>query len=666
MKRTIIFTKQFVLLLLCMATLSSVSAQQYSNTYPYTVSTNPTDLFSVDVINLGGGNTVNLATRDNDKIALTKFDYLGHVVWDEVNVISGLNGGSINPTKVIEKQNGEFIVVGMYTDFNNVNNPFAALFDNTGIYVFGSFTIYASNQTSNFRPIPGFTRVNIVMMQNTQSGAEEYLITAPGETPYPHSTIPSLMVASMFHDNDVVINAVSVDAGLGQLWNKKYFVDPTNPITARQNMRSQNPNHPNAYVHIHADHPHGLAHVYDNSVNTDKYVITGTTWQQLQYFIGSPAPGNANGAAFNNYYTFIIAIDNNGNELAHNNNPYHGEYTYNYPFGHNQLWDQGTNEVVMSYTIGNTNIASTNGTPATPIPASVIGVMKLDQNTLNVVGSTSDFYYLVDATENYAYGIIENDANDGYVIGAWIYDENTHAGNPAPDDKNANIAILEVDKSTAAINYYHRFNIYEETLTAAITGYNYQGLASYVLAGTKGTSGVNPQDIRMISADATGYSCCTHVQPNGLGTINHSTVYEGPQNFYEHLIYDAPFQDDMTTPTANTTRDDCFLAIDCTQWKPSNSNGLAIIEESKLNIYPTILEDGSNSFNIELNAIDATNITLAIYSIDGRKVAEQAYDVNKGSNKFTWNVELPTSGNYIIKTQSTDEALQGNIRITKL
>jgi hypothetical protein len=354
-----------------------------------------------------------------------------------------------------------------------------------------------------------------------------------------------------------------------------------------------------------------------------------------------------------------MSLDNSGAVV----NNYKGEYTYNYPFGHNMLWDQATSEVVTSFTTGNTNIANT-AVPGPPsaIPASVITVMKLDDNTLNVPGNSSDFYYFMNGTENYAYGIVENQSRTGYVIGGWTYDRHTYS--PPDPQYNYNICLLEVDKTTAARNYFHKFNVFKETNTAA-TAYNddMMGNVNYVVAGNK-RNGLYDGDIRVVSADVAGLTCGGGQWPDGRGTVAHGQ--ENPIAYINFIEYaqTGHFTDILNTPSASTTVDDCYTAPDPNHWKPTGIEN--VVTNSSVSVYPTILTSNIQALTIELNAVNSTVATVSIFSIDGRKVAGQTYKVSAGENKFSLPISLPSSGNYIMKIHSPEEGLQGNIRLTNL
>lgn len=629
------------LMLTCFFSFTNSYGQDYNMMYPYAISSSYAEVHAVDVIADANGNTIHLSSGVNDELILTKLDFNGGLVWNEAHDIVGSNYlTSIQPYKIIETLNGDFIVVGFaYTTLYAPKNPFAAKFDATGTFL--DFQIYNSNMSGSMYNVPGFTRVNIERMQNTNTGTEDYIITAPGTSPLSPYIIPGSVPPSNYQD--CAINAISIDQGtLLPYWNHKYFV--ANTMAARTGWASGNPLYTPGTMHVnmHRDHPQGLTHVLDGT--TDKYVITGTAYEGVWPFGG--------GVSSFNHYNFVMSVDNSGNVV----NGYSGEYTFNYPFGHNMIWDQGTNEVVMSFTIGNTNLAS-SGTPASTTPASVIAIMKLNPSTLAVVGGSSDYYYMLNGVENYAYGLIENQAKNGYVIGCYFSDYQT-----VPGSYYDNISLLEVDKTTMNVNYYNRFNIDAQTYPAA-TAYNeFAGTANYVVTGEK-HNGVGVSDLRSLSADISGSTCGVFSDAYGQGTVSHGSE-NTPPTFVVHAMPKTADQENLNALNELTRPDDCKASMNPNAWKTTSVNDLT--KEASVKVFPSVITQNNEALNIAIDANYAGNISAGIYSIDGRKVAEKNYTVNEGTNNLIWHVTLPASGNYILKINATDAELNHTARITKL
>lgn len=640
--------KYHVLLLLLACTSTLVTYGQpfdYNKTYPYNIDNLYSERESVDIISDGDGNTIVLSyddVRRPNEFMLTKLDFQGNILWEENHAF---NATLMEPYKLIETQNGDIIVVGLHQD-NDYSwiNPFAAKFDAWGTLLSGRIYIsntggfassWANSIAINSR---GFLRVNIVKTEGT--GSEDYIIVCPGVPPF-SPTNPRSYPPLDFQD--VCVNALRIDVNLNMSWNYKYFY-PT--PAARQAATSQDPAYSGFWIFSQVDHPHAVTHV--NTGGSDKYVIGGTSWQTLNDPVG--------GATFHHYFNLFMSIDNLGSIV----DPYQGEYTYSYPFGMNMLWDQATNEIVASYTVGNTALATT-GTPPTSVPASVIGISKLDPSNLNIVGGTSDFYYFQNSTENYAYGIIENEAQDGYVIPVWQHDQTTYAPQQIETKTSA---IFEIDKNTAAINFAKQFNPFREVYTAGIA-YNHSpmhGATNYVIAANAMT---NPNtklgDIRVTSTDIGGNTCCSGTWQSGLGTINHSSS-ESPYSFITHQENgDQAFSSNFTTEVA--TVDDCYNSSNCNYWKPTAIE--EVITDNTIKVYPTLIE-GNTQLTVDINSTTSQALSMSIYSIEGKKITEKNVDVNTGDNSVKWDVSLPSSGNYIMQIQSKDNSLNKTIKLTNL
>lgn len=649
MKVQVNSTRACTLMILCIALFNTAKAQ-FNKTYQYSINGVNEHVWSVDIVPDGNGNTLHLSTivGTYDNLIITKYDFNGNVLWDEAFQLQ--DPGTIVPTKLIQTDRGNIIVTGMYTEAGEtMPNPFAVRFRSNGAYEM--MRVYKSNTINTLGSMNySFTRANIVRAQGT--GDESYIITAPGEGPLNWKMNTSVTPNRNY--SDIVVNAIRIDFDLTPMWNKKYFIDES--IVLRENWASP---FNSVDIQTHWDYPSGLSHVYDNTIRADKYVICGNS---IDYHV---TPG---GTGYDREYWFTIAIDNNGAPVTHNANRYRQLPSvpggYGYTFGHDNYWDQNTGEVIMTHTIGNTNIAGSATSGASLTPASVINVAKFNQDDLNFTSSppVSDYYFYQDATENYANGVFENEAIDGYVIGAWISDNTTHAGMPYPDDLNTNIALLEIDKLSKTINGYNRYNVFTEALTANIA-YNHDPSTSttnYVIAGTKQVS--TDYDVRIISTDIGLSACGEQTYPTGYGTLSYNNQigeYHDPFIAYDYY----PVEDkELVGMTESTSATDCNNAPDPDRYK--GTDVAQVSTGSKFKIYPSVLHN-DNTVSLDINATYTTDVSAVVYSIDGRQVAKKNFEVNAGDNTLQWQLQLPQAGNYIIKLMSSDEALQGTSRITK-
>lgn len=580
-------TLSFIAMICCM--LGGMhSYAQYNKTFYNTQngSMQATDDVAIDIINVGNGSTCVLTKNiasDYD-FTLKIIDYTGAVTAYETFTIS--QSDYISPGKLLLAPNGEILVSGYYTTTvpTRVVNPFAARFSVVGGAINCLwFKLYPSN-TGIFSLSTTLSRVNIV--EATDWPTEAYILVGAGDnsgTPY----------------NDQTINALLIDANGALQWNKKYYEN----TPSRFRMIA-----PRALTRFDGD-------------MMQKYYIAGYMNYNVTIQRG-----------------FDMAIDVNGNIV----NPYRDYYVPTYPFGHDAIYDASTGEIVLTYTMGDNNIA---GAPV----VSEIAVTKMQANNLAII--STDYYYEDDpsavVSENYSNTIVLDAANSNYIINAFNYNDNMNY-------KTA--CILKIDKASN-VQFYKRYNKLTATDYGAITSVvDPFAVENYVAVCN--TANTTTPDSRVFSTNTAGVTC-------GDDNINYK---QGTYNLMEksYTFTDTSLLGEMLIPyTTGYSYSDSLCDNSNPDYKQS-SNVVFTTSSSGFTAYPTLLTDAGNNITLSGISTNTAMLHVTITGIDGKVLYREVVKLEQGNNNLKLAPGLSANGTYVLTATSDDGRINIVKRITKI
>lgn len=583
MKKTLSFITMICCLLGGMHTYA-----QYNKTFYNTQngSMQAMDDVAIDIINVGNGSTCVLTKNiasDYD-FTLKIIDYTGAVTAYETFTVS--QSDYISPGKLLLAPNGDILVSGYYTTTvpTRVVNPFAARFSVAGSVISCSwFKMYPSN-AGIFSLSTTLSRVNIV--EATDWPSEAYILVGAGDksgTPY----------------NDQTINALLIDAGGNLQWNKKYYE-----------------NTPSRFRTIA---PRALTR-FDGDM-MQKYYIAGYMNYNVTIQRG-----------------FDMAIDVNGNIV----NQYRDYYVPTYPFGHDAIYDASTGEIVLTYTMGNNNIA---GAPV----VSEIAVTKMQANNLAII--STDYYYEDDpsavVSENYSNTIVLDAANSNYIINAFNYNDNMSY-------KTA--CILKIDKASN-VQFYKRYNKLTATDYGAITSVvDPFAVENYVAVCN--TVNTTTPDSRVFSTNTAGVTCGDDNINYKQGTYNlmeTGYTFTDASLFGEmHVLYSTgySYSDSLCDNSNPDYKQSTTVAF------TTSSGGFAA--------YPTLLTDAENNITLSGISTKAATLHVTITGIDGKVLYREDVKLEQGSNNLKLAPGLSANGTYVLTATSDDGRINMVKRITKI
>lgn len=567
---------------------------QYNKTYISTINGSQVQSTAIDIVDAGNGEACVLSgagvAGGLPSIVLRKHDFNGNILFETAHTP---HVNFFYAEKMVLTPNGEYIVVGTHYDAANVNNPFAARFDNSGNILW--FHVYPSNST--WTSYSGsFARVCIVRAEDDP--AESYIITAPGDQFYPTTW-----------NDDIVVNALKIDAGGIPVWNKKYAL----PAADRNGTYA-------GFTSID-DLPNTLCYGTDGGMH--KYLIAGTTVKNVLSERG-----------------FQFSIDGNGNIV----DQYTEYFISGYPFGHDALFDPATQQFVLTFTMGNNNLAP-------PVTVSEIAVLKLNFGTLGIV--SYDYYWDNNAVENYGVSIKENAPRDAYIIASWV-------SNPLSVNQSIiNTALLKIDKSGTPF-FLKRYNEDTYSWPSAIISLTdpLSGTENYVTAGYAHFN----NDTRIYSTDVNGDVCgVIDVQPSHNGY----DYGPAPYSYSEAPFPPNFFRENVQIENLQTQITDCANAPNPSQYKSKPAGITANTAVKDVKVYPTILTQ-NNKVIFETIGNNGTDMLAELYTIDGRKAGSITFSLTAGLNTGIWDIPAQQAGNYFIRISTADKSLNKTVKITKL
>ncbi len=590
---------------LCCIGIAPSSAQSYVRTYSTNIAGNPVSNWTLDIIDASGGSNAYScllqADASNNRVFLKKLDFNGNIILDKALECLG---GTIAPQHVIRTSNGEYIVVGYYSDGATNRCPFAARFDANFNNLWFHYYPYTPMMYT------WVTRGEVVIAKvEDDPGKEGYIISAAvGDA-------PSSSPCGNLTNSD--INALRIDGSGTIVWNK-IFKELTALTTP----------------------PNANCYSYTTSVKTIAYGNNGSG--KGKYFIGGMKDKSVVWGPIT-YYNFYMSVDNTGNIV----DPEEDFTVPSGPANMRAIYDNTSNEFVISYTMGN------NGLVGFPT-VSEVAILKKGYSAFTMGGLTS-YYYVPTMTENYCYGICEDQTRTHYLMSGWV----SNAG-------MGNMCIWQVDKNLAAATL-HRYNINTYTMPStgifSVTDNSGSPVENHIMAGDRFNNNTLLHETRVISADVNDEACGFVQETVGVGTINNTLV---PVSLWDVNNFENPGTPTTKTVTISSTFDDCdFYSISN---NPDNyKNAIASSEKvTALKIYPTLLDEGNNTVIFDAYTEDRTTITLSIYNMEGKKMDTKTFDLDFGANRLSWTLPALLPGSYVISSISGNKDLNKTIRISKL
>lgn len=583
--------------LLC---LTFTANAQYNKTWDYGK--------SADVVDIGGGFCTTLATDDKADIILTNLDFNG-TAWFRryYNLSNGEQTEDFEATKLLFTPNGEYLVVGIYTritSFGYDYAPFAARFDGNGSLLWTK--TYLSSPTQAGLNLGDYSRANIVFVEDDPN-MESYIITAPSDA--------SASVYSTVYINDVLVNGLRIDANGAVLWNKKYKITDVDRTT-----------HPVYQTFANSQsYPQALTY-FENGVMEGRYFIGGTNVIDYNYFRNQSTE------------TFFMSIDKNGTMDVQHTRMDQAPSWWN-----DAIYDPTTQEVVMMSSMPNWSGLGSS--------ASAIGIIKFD-NALNIT-STDYYHHDVNVTENYGRDITLDASGDNYVIGAWVFDEQTTLGT---------MAILKVEKSPMIALFYNRYN-QQYSDCAAVISLTDPGLLTenYVMHGHQ--ISVGPlYSSRVISTDINGTAC-------GLTALN-------PQK--DNVTFTTtldPYDDIDVYGTQEPTTDEPLIGtflyecpIHYFKKDPNVQTSIAKLnDQPAVSIYPTQIDGNAQSQVITLTVKTDTpdDLFIDVCTSEGKTISTNSFTSKAGNNSFQWNQHFPSKGIFLVRAYTQDGKINETVSLLK-
>lgn len=214
--------------------------------------------------------------------------------------------------------------------------------------------------------------------------------------------------------------------------------------------------------------------------------------------------------------------------------------------------------------------------------------------------------------------------------------------------------ILKIDKS-ANVQFFKRYNRLahggsEQVLSIVGPG----GIENYALGVTTTTS----DNSRVLTTDISGITCgeedVMYVQ---------NTLHLSPTSY---TFSDANISGRVSlVPTAGGS----FMVRDCDPANPEykrGTTGVNNIEKEGINVYPTVLTQQESVINLEVPTSKAANLSIVVYSQDGREIKRELHSLNSGKNSIKFDSEITVPGIYIFRIDSDNPGLKSNLKIIKL
>jgi len=308
---------------------------------------------------------------------------------------------------------------------------------------------------------------------------EDYIVTAPVETPYGG------------YPNDKALMAFRLDVNGNLLWKKSY---------AEQNR----PGDPSTLIR---DHVTTITHSIPQTAGTldDEFVIAGTRTET------GFAPSDL----------FAMRINGAGDVVSN-----FMTYTPIASSGKSRpqiMTDRNTGAYVCAYTQYNMGPTATD--------PSAIALLKLDYG-LNATGDEG--YFVPSSTENYVSSIRQS--GDGhYVVSSCptLYDY--YQGYRVP-------YLVKIDRASQAVIFNQRYNISSSAFLDYDGGTMDDNDNSYLISTVNTNPGTTIKDLRLIKADPVGQACGNlsgEIYRLPIPLSQQSYVYEGFDNpLFDFVHYD--------------------------------------------------------------------------------------------------------------------------------
>ncbi len=332
--------------------------------------------------------------------------------------------------------------------------------------------------------------------------------------------------------------------------------------------------------------------------------------------------------------TFYMFIDGNGNLLS----PF---IEYDMP-GIERfpevIYDSSTSEFILS-----NEINSGIGNPE--IAVSKIGYFThaISQTDLFKENDPNGILYTS------AHTITQDATGMHYLIGGVASNEDINTG-----DVHSGPFILKIDKS-ANVQFFKRYNRLafsgmEQVLSIVGLG----GIENYAAAGQT----ITGDNARVFTTDVSGITC-------GEEDVmyDQNTLHLSPTSY---TFSDANISGRVSlVPTAGGS----FMVRDCDPANPEykrGTTGVNNIEKEGINVYPTVLTQQESVINLEVPTSKAANLSIVVYSQDGREIKRELHSLNSGKNSIKFDSEITVPGIYIFRIDSDNPGLKSNLKIIKL
>ncbi|PZF74204.1 T9SS type A sorting domain-containing protein [Taibaiella soli] len=447
-------------------------------------------------------------------------------------------------------------------------------------------------------------RIDATHMENASS--EGYMMVTSGHTGYVD-----------YRDNLApyryrsVLNVLRIDGDGNLVWNKKYAEDISDAYSVN-------------------DLANTISYSGRDDFGNNSYYIGGLRNQNP---ISPTDPGGS--------FYFQMSIDENGNIV----NDYQALTACSYPTGFDSEYDWDDNTVAVTFQFAACPQAG-------PGIASQIGLIKVD-HSLNM--TMQKFYWFPSCNEVVPHRIQKSQIDGSYLIAGQAADQGTLS------QSIINFFLIKVRPDGTSL-FSKRYMVAENGYAnGLIVNYN-PSLhdENYVMIGASGP--YNSTTIgygRILSTDHNGVVCGQWDFPLEDGNASLPTAS------YHYSSYDVYGQNDYNIPEIQpyvTGYHDCnFYHESGYRTIPAS----VAQTDAQCKVYPSVLSENENNLSVDVTLSAASNLSIVVYSIDGRKITEQQYhDVSIGKLKVSLGGLLP--GNYLVNIQSDNKEIRNTTRFSKL
>jgi len=611
------FASFWTIIVLCSIVILLMNARdahaQFNTTYAYTLSGVRQDVYCQDLVPSGKGTYWILSQVDTavfvsnsgvQTILLKKMDVTGATIFNKVYRLLDDTTTLLTATKMIQTQDSGFIVVG-----NFFSTHFT--FKNWNPYAAkfdknGNFLwmhVYNSNpKTASFDNNLPYDARANITTVKDKTG-EYYIIACSGEAD-----------STDKENQNTYVNALEIDGNGILIWNKKYIL--TNGDTGV----------------TYSIAPSAITFATQNGQNNSYFISGATDENTTKDFLFTFGINNA-GAIIHNYTQYKIP---------------------SYTIDMCAIFDNDISrqKIIMSYSVGN-QLVVPNTTSA-----SVIGLMEVNPATYGII--SNNFYYNVspDDAEELCATITKTIQDDNYLLSTYsVYDPNSYSS-----------GLLKVNAVTNAPIFWNYYNNIASAFGYSRRNFDISLLDNtgtneyYIQASTRPyISTTLVTDLKVLGTNVAGSTC--GVNPRSPQTLAQSfspTSYIDTIRSYTGTL--AVTLDSITPGITDT------ICMGDPTYRLSAPAGVATIENNTndITVYPTLLNNGNNELNIKINKTEQDHISATLYNINGQKITQQFFNVQKGLNDIKWNLPIFQDGIYIVKIANEEGTMQKNIRITVL